>query len=317
MRKDIDGISGIKALGILFVVLAVAVLMLSGLIGIQLPTTDNEYEQTVKTSVNHIGMTIPIEIRLQYNQVAGDDRADISVRMKHRHEGLGSDGNYVPDPQLITTSTYNTAIGSITDTNTIFAVNGNPYQAGTTTVDIPVATLDGAYTGPARDNFMVWTNANTYQPPASNPTVDNHGIIIQLEVKYYRKATNQLLNSFIVNFLTYYQMPSYNVDDSWVQTYKYNLYIPFDDYARFQDIDLDILGYSETCIIEWLSVTSVTHTFWSFPVLNTLLGTNLKLAQTKDVSIPTAINYHWEPLIPFGINNGDIYGSHSYTYKIR
>ena len=316
--RDIKGAMGGKALLAIGAILVVATLFLSGVVNIKLPTQDNEYEQTVTRLPTHIGMEIPIDVRLKFYQDAGTNKADISVEMKHRHPAKGSDGNYVPDPELISSSNYNTKIGNIDDSDTIYAVNGNSYRTGDTTFDIPIKTVNGAYTGPAQDNFKVWTNADTYQPPDSNPTVDNHGIIIQLKVDYYRKATGQLLNSFIVNFLTYYQLPEYNVDGSWAKSYRYYLYVPFDDYARFQDIELELLGYVETCRIEWRSVTTVTRVYWECPFFNWLFpGANVKLAQTRDVNIPTAITYSWQPLIPWPRDNGDVYGSHFYTYKIR
>lgn len=319
IHKNTQGIAGGKAM--LFAVIAIAIialLYLSGLISITLPTADDEYSQTVIRGATDVGLKVPIKITLTFSQDADTSikKTDVSCIVKHKHDDkTSSDANYVPDPEVITVSNFNTKVGNVGDTTTIWSTNGDSYQCSNITYNSTLTSLSSVLMGNSQDNYKVWTTSTMHTPSLSR---DNSGIVIQTKWDHYQKGTDTLLDSDVVNFNIYYRMPSYNADDSYTQTYTFNVYVPFSTYGVVEDIYWEVLGYSEECIIEWTTVTSVTHTWWDFPVLNWFFpGANLQLACTQEVSLPTAISYTWTGPFSIGIDNDDTYGSHRYLYKVR
>lgn len=320
--RNTKGAMGTKALIILVVLFVVAILLLSGMIHVDLPGVqkDNINEQTVIRKPSDLGILVPINVQYTYFQdrISGENKVTIEIKFQHRNEGLGSDGNIVPDPTIVTRTNFDSTVGNVDDTTTIYVVNGDSFVSSNIAYNGIASSVSGATFGVAQKNYKVFTKSSTYQPPASNPTKDNHAIMIQTVWKHYRKGTNELLNSNVVTFLMYCEMPSYGVDHFWSSTEKYQVFVPFDDFAFVEDIKWDVLGYLEKGQIEWRNVEAVTHTYWDFPILNTLFpGSNLKLVQSRDVSIPTRIQYSWEIPKPFDIDNDEDKGSHRYVYKIR
>ena len=131
-----NGSAGAKVLGVVAVILVGAILFQSGYISVGLPIDDSEYEDLVIRKPTDVGMTVPIEIVLTFDQShdpSKSNHANINLHVKHKHS-TGS--NKVPDAQTVSNLQYNLNVGSKID-NTKFAVNGNGFTAGETGFDIP------------------------------------------------------------------------------------------------------------------------------------------------------------------------------------
>lgn len=313
---------------IVFIILLVLVLaILSGLLTITLPSPlEGEYSQRVVRGTTDVGIRVPIEIELTFGQDAssGSNKAIVDVNVKHKHETLGSDDNYVPDPKLISVASFNTDVGNVGDTNTIFGINGISVQASNKSYNSSLMSISGANFGFAQNNYKVWTSNQPHSPSLAQ---DNSALLIQTVWKHYRKATNELLSADTISWVLYYRMPSYNADDTYTATYTYYVYVPFNDYAGdpknsalVEDINWEVRGYFEHCVIEWTTVSLVTHEYWSFPLLNKFFpsaSSTIKLVRSRDTTLATAIQYSWTGPTDFSIDNDDQYGSHTYQYKIR
>lgn len=320
LRYNENGAMGGKALIVFVVVLVIALAYLSGLVSFSLPTpVSGEYDQRVIRGTTDVGIRVPIELRLTFNQDAssGSNKATVDAFIKHKHESLGSDENYVPDPKVVSTTSFNTDVANVGDVETIWAMNGVSFLASNLTYNNTLTSLSTVNYGNSQGNYKVWTTGTQYTPVL---TADNSALLVQTTWKHYRKATNELLSADTVSWIVYYQMPTYNVDDSYTLTYTYYVYVPFNDYAIVEDINWDVRGYFENCIIEWTTVSVVTHEYWDFPLLNQYFpsGTgSIKLVRSRDTTLATAISYSWTGPTDLNIANSNQYGSHSYQYKIR
>jgi len=309
-KKNLEGAMGGKALILVAVVLVVAVLLLSGLVAIDLPTAKDKYSETVNRSVTDIGIKIPIVVKLTFAQTAntGANRANIDVSIKHKHAS-GSD--YVPDATLISNSNFNTQVANVNDVTTIYAVNGNSFQASNVTLNTTLTSLGSVQFGYAQTNPKVWTKSTTHTPSLSD---NNHVIVVQAQFDHYRKATNELLNSQVITFGVYYKMPIYNGEDTYDASYTYYVYIPFDDYAVVEDIKLKVRGYYDSCVVQWKEITTTSRSYWSIDLFGI---TVFKVVKQKDNTLTSNLIYDWQDPRAYGVDNNNNYGSHSYTYKIR
>lgn len=323
LTKDKNGVSSGAVLIALIAVMALVLLYLSGVVNIGLPSLgDDKYEETVNRHATDVGIKVPIQIRLTFKQDANTEsqEAIIGVNFLHKHDSADSTtGDVVPDAELINGLNFNTKVGNVGDTDTIYTTNGNTFQASDIAYNGTMTTLSSINLGLAQNNYKVWTKDTTHTPPSSVGTSseDNSAIYITMAIDHYRKGTGIYLSGDTVRFLTYYSMPDYNEDGAYTESYTYYLYIPFDDFAHVEDIKLRVWGYHDSAKIEWTSITAITHTWWDFPIYNALFpGANLKLVRCKEVSLPNIV-YTWRD--PWAVNrdNSDTYGSHTYTYKVR
>ena len=321
LSKNEHGALGGKSLVILVVALVVVLAYLSGMITFALPgVASDKYSDTVVRGVTDEGIVVPIDVRITFSQDAntGANKADVSARVEHKHEALGSDGDYVPDATVAELLTWNTDVGNVGDTSTVYGVNGVTFTASDTLFNQTLTSASGANFGFAQKNYKVWLTTGTAYAPVL--TADNCALLVQTTWKHYRKATGELLSADTVSWIIYYAMPDYNKNDEYTTSYRYNVFVPFDDYAFIEDIVVDIRGYFENCIIEWTTVSVVTHEWWDWPMFNKLfpnVAGSLFLGRSRDVTLPSAIQYSWIGPTDLSIDNADQYGSHTYTYKIR
>lgn len=324
--KNIKGAMATKGILALVIGLVVVLAYLSGVLQFALPSVADKYSQTVNRSAIDIGMNVPIEIKLTFNQDAntGANKAVVDANIKHKHEALGSDGNYVPDAKLVNSVGFDTEVGNVGDTKTVWSTNGNTFQASNVSYNSSLISVSSVQFGNSQDNYKVWTSHQTYSPGLAK---DNCALLVQTVWKHYRRATNELLSADTVSWIIYYSMPTYNTDESYTDTFTYYVYVPFNDYAGdprnsalVEDISVDIRGYFEHCVIEWTTVSVVTHEYWNFPLLNKFFpnaASSISLVRSRDVSLATAIQYSWIGPTDFDLDNDDQYGSHTYQYKIR
>jgi hypothetical protein len=326
LSKDNIGAMGSKMLVVFVLILALVLAMISGLVDINLPSPlEGEYSQIVNRGTTDIGIRVPIQVELTFSQDATDgSKSIVDVNIKHKHEALGSDDNYVPDPKLVSVASFNLDVGNVGDTKTIYGVNGHSFKASNVTYNSSLMSLANTNFGTSQTNYKVWTTSVMHSPSLSN---DNSALLVQTVWKHYRKATNELLSADTVNWVVYYKMPTYNADDTYTSTYNYYVYVPFNDYAGdptnsalVEDINWEVRGYFEHCVIEWTTVTLVTHEYWDFPLLNKFFpsaSSTIKLVRSRDSTLATAIQYSWTGPTDISINNDNQYGSHTYQYKIR
>ena len=319
LRKDCEGGSGAKALVVIGAIGIIAMLFLTGLVEISIPGIGgDEYSETVVRTTAHIGMVLPIQVQLTFDQDAdtGINQANIDCNAKHRHYKSG--GDYCPDPVLISKLTYDTLVGSVNDKKTIYTVNGNGFQAGDTSVDVPVTSLSGVSFGPAQDNYKVWTTnpGNMHEP---NIGEGNHAILFVMSWTHYQRGTQIMLESASMNVNIYYKLPEYNENDHYSLNFYMNCYVPFTKYATAEDIRFEIRGYLEEGRSIWREVTKTIHEEYTWGPYLKFFGIELgiKFHRERDITVTTAIKYEWQSPRSIGINNGDEYGSHSYLYKIR
>lgn len=320
IQTDKNGAAGGKMMLVMFAILMVIVLFLSGIISFQVPTATDRFTEKVARGPTDVGMIVPITVKLTFDQDASatDKQAVVNIDTKHSHESLGSDDNYVPDPVVVTTTSFDTKVGNVNDNNTIYAVNNQAFKSSNKAFDASVYSAAGVNYGNSQDNYKVWMSTGTQYTPAL--TKDNSGVLISTVWKHYRKATSELLSADTVNFLLYVKQPDYNVDDAYSESFTFKVFVPFNDYAVVEDIIVDIRGYWERCTIEWTTVETVTHTYWDFPLLNELLPDpvgDIKLVKSRDTTLATAIAYSWLGPTDLSIDNSDTWGSHTYTYQIR
>lgn len=314
LRNNKDGALGTKALIVLGLIGIILGAYMTGVIDFNLPSaTTDEYEETVIRGVTDVGMKIPLNVRLTfvYDASTGDNKADLDINLKHRHN---SGSNKAPDAEVVGVADFNAEVGNVGDTTTIYAVDGNTFTASDVAYNSTVKSVDYIDYGFAQNNYKVWTKSSVYTPPASNPTKNNHVIVIQVLVEHFRKVTNQLLGSDTITFGVYYTMPDYNEDDSYTKSYTYWLYIPFDDYAVVEDIKLEVLSYHDSCLVQWKTVTTVVKSYWEVK----LFGISIwKVCKQRDTTVSTNLIYDWQNPKAYSINNANDYGSHRYTYKVR
>lgn len=309
-KIDKNGATGAKPMIALIAILAGALLLTSGVLTFSLPTAQDKYSEIVNRNATDIGIKIPIEIRLDFTQVTntGANKANVDVNIKHQHAS-GSD--YVPDAVLISKTNFNTQVANVGDTSTVYAVNGNDFMASDIAFNSTLKSIPNVEFGYAQNNYKVWTKSSTHTP---STTDSNHVIVIQAQFDHYRKATKQLLNSHVVTFGVYYKMPDYNEEDSYVSSFTYYIYVPFDDYALIEDIECDIRGYQDSCIIQWKTISATARQFWALEIFGI---TVFKVVKQVETTISTNLIYSWQNPKAYSINNDNQYGSHSYTYKIR
>ena len=319
LRKDERGAIPTWAIVTFVLALVLVLAVFSGILSFSLPTATDKYEETVSRDTTDLGMIIPLNVRLTFTQVAdtGTTKTTISPNIQHKHEDLGSDDNYVPDETLITSSNFNTKVGNVNDNASFWSTNGNSFLSSNVLFNSTLSDLASVQYGYGQSNYKVWTKSSTYTPSL---TEDNSAIPLQVHFKFYKKGTSELLDADIVNILVYYKIPTYNEDDSYTASYTYNVYVPFDDYAEQQDLKMDVYGYDDNCILEYSTITAITHSTWSYSMLNKFFpsaSTSMTMVQSQDSVISTAMQYSWTGPTAISKDNGEQYGSHSYTYKIR
>ena len=314
-RLNTEGIAGGKVL-LVFAILAIIILgYFSGVIdfGFGIPG-EGEYEQTVIRRPTDLGLKVPIYVKLSFFQDAntGAEKTNLEVDVKPRHAPKAS-GNYVPDPELVNAANFNSKVANVGDTRTPYAVSGNSFVAKDVPLGSDLISDTGMNFGLAQNNYKVWTKSNVYNPPSS-PIYEGHILFIQCQFAHYRKATNQQLNSYTVTFGIFYKMADYNKDSSYSKTYKYYVYVPFDDFAFVEDIKWEVKGYYDSCLTTYRSVTATVKQYWTLNIFGFEI---VKVCRSVSSTVTTEVKYTWQNPRAFPIDNSDTYGSHRYTYKIR
>ena len=319
IRKDTNGNKSTKAMVGLFVIVAVILLLTSGLIELNIPTAQDKYTEVVNRDALDLGMVIPLQINLEFIQTtsSGANQGDIDVSVKHKHDindGYGTSGDYVPDPSLVSPSNFNTKVGNVGDTTTIYAVNGNEFLASDIAFNSTVTSIGAVDFGYAQNNFKVWTTDTTVTPDDVALGKSNHVTVIQVKFDRLVKGTDTILNSYVVTFGVYYSIPNYNAEKSYEAPYTYYVYCPFDDYALAQDIRMTVSGYSDSCVISWKEITSTVRQTWAIEMFGI---TVFKVIKQVDSVIASNLKYTWQGPRAINTDNSDTWGSHSYLYKVR
>jgi len=173
IHKNESGAVNTKMLVVGVVAVGLILAYLTGILAIQLPTAQDKFSETVNRDALDVGIRVPIELKLTLSQDAstGANRAIIESNVKHKHDkndDYGISGDYVPDPKLVSQSSFNTDVGTKGTCNTIYAVNGNSFQTlNTTTYNATVTSLASVQYGYSQNNYKVWTTSTVHTPPVS------------------------------------------------------------------------------------------------------------------------------------------------------
>lgn len=318
LRTDQEGKTiALMALAFFAAVLLLILAITGGLISFQLPSTSvtDKYSETVVRRSSDVGLLVPIRVTIKGTQEAGSNHADLQISIKPHHESLGSDDNYVPTPTVISDSEFDTKVGK-KGSGATYAVNGNSFSnTNATLFNITLVSKGGIAVGNSQTNYMAWETPSSPTPSLSK---SNTGIFLRAYWEHKRKGTNEVIESGDVKLLWYVDIPDYDQDNwAWSKTYTANFYVPFTDYAVIEDIEWQVIGYFLDCDIDWVDVKAVKHTWWDFPALSDIFGSDLELAWVEEVTIPTRIIYDFDDPISYSITNSKNPWSHSYTYKIR
>ncbi len=94
-------------------------------------------------------------------------------------------------------------------------------------------------------------------------------------------------------------------------------YVPFSE-APKEDIKLDVIGYIQEKLgnneddwngILWKKLEVVTHTFWEFPLINSIFGTDIKVVTSEAIEYRTNAVDIWQ--------DPTIWKEHHFKYEVR
>ena len=128
-----------------------------------------------------------------------------------------------------------------------------------------------------------------------------------------------MLSSDTLNLLVYYRIPDYNDEESYTQSFTYNVFVPFNDFAIVEDIQCYIKGFYGRGFVTYRNVVATSRVKWSWRVILEFFPPKIgvEMVKQRDTTLETNIQYNWDAPRTIETDNVPRLGSHFYTYKIR
>lgn len=235
-------------------------------------------------------MKVSLDFGTMTSQVTSGSKTVVSVHPYGVMDYFRIDG--------ITALEYDTQIGIKTTSDGYgmdeYTIDGIRYESETTGLDtISYSGPSLAWAKPSTSSWKAWYTGPTYGDLDESTT----GYILTLQIQRFKGSTPYETHTVSVPF----RCPMDTVNPSRHDCEgEVDVYMPLKALPRLETIKVGMILTSIKYVFEYISIQAVTHTWWSFPVLNQVFGTSLQVASTTQIEALDEVNVIRQRLDVFG-----------------